>query len=63
MLDKRVEVYFECPECDNSFSQVFVEDYFEDEEDLEEVFENCENECPICGCEECVAYRYNFINV
>lgn len=60
MLNKKVEVVFECNECGNTWTEVYDEGYFEDEEDLENVFNESELDCPECG-ESCFAVSWRYL--
>lgn len=56
---KSVQISFECPECGYSWNEDF-NDYFEDEDDLINVFDSSEAECPECGA-DCYGESYEII--
>ena len=56
---KLVKISFECPECGYSWTQDF-KDYFEDEDDLENVFEYSDIRCPECDY-KCQGESYEII--
>jgi len=60
-LDNKVCITFECPECGYEWDETFEKDYFEDEDDLDDVMNNSTNECPECGCEDCFAKSSEYL--